>query len=318
MTYGGFHKNKRRSKQKNLKKDTRPENLRPGGADYVAPEDRPGYVAPKQDAKKDKQASTGNDRNSQAAANSKYEDMPLNCRDCSEQFVFTRKEQATYAEKGFETFPSRCKKCRGAKRGAVASASSEGGDAAEALKQPKKKKNAPQAKTPSPPQPLKVVVAASSASKEEGDDDDDSESSSSSGDDDEPVDELPIKRGSNSEGTKDGDSESSSDSDDSDDEADAKGHTEKKSDEDEDEDDEDEDDRDEDDGEDEAAEVDEEEEEWVEGEDEEVWQDRDDALLATPLESFDMYEALEIPKSAVLSDDSGRVRGGNARLRAQV
>ena len=119
MTYGGFHKKKRRSKQKNLKKDTRPENLRPGGADYVPPEKRPGYVAPPQPP------AEKSPKNKEAANNLELEDINLNCRDCAESFVFSSRERKTYAKKGFASFPTRCKSCRETKRASNINDSSE-------------------------------------------------------------------------------------------------------------------------------------------------------------------------------------------------
>ena len=41
-----------------------------------------------------------------------YKDKELVCRDCNEKFIFTAGEQQFYAEKGFESEPVRCKKCR--------------------------------------------------------------------------------------------------------------------------------------------------------------------------------------------------------------
>lgn len=44
------------------------------------------------------------------------QDKTLTCRDCKNQFVFTASEQAFFAEKGFTNEPSRCPKCRAAKK----------------------------------------------------------------------------------------------------------------------------------------------------------------------------------------------------------
>ena len=45
-----------------------------------------------------------------------YEDETLVCRDCGQEFVFSASEQAFFAEKGFMNKPSRCPKCRAARR----------------------------------------------------------------------------------------------------------------------------------------------------------------------------------------------------------
>jgi CxxC-x17-CxxC domain-containing protein len=41
-----------------------------------------------------------------------FQDRNLNCVDCGGTFVFTRNEQAFYAERGFTNEPKRCKNCR--------------------------------------------------------------------------------------------------------------------------------------------------------------------------------------------------------------
>lgn len=41
-----------------------------------------------------------------------YTDKTIVCKDCGKEFVFTAGEQEFYAEKGFESEPSRCKDCR--------------------------------------------------------------------------------------------------------------------------------------------------------------------------------------------------------------
>lgn len=45
-----------------------------------------------------------------------YTDKILECKDCGESFVFTAGEQEFYAQKGFDSMPSRCKKCREQRR----------------------------------------------------------------------------------------------------------------------------------------------------------------------------------------------------------
>jgi CxxC-x17-CxxC domain-containing protein len=52
-----------------------------------------------------------------------FADKTLNCRDCSESFVFTIGEQEFFAEKGFTNEPTRCPDCR---RAAKASRNSGG------------------------------------------------------------------------------------------------------------------------------------------------------------------------------------------------
>ncbi|HVT03597.1 MAG TPA: zinc-ribbon domain containing protein [Thermoanaerobaculia bacterium] len=41
-----------------------------------------------------------------------FNDKNLNCVECNGQFVFTKNEQAFYAERGFTNEPKRCKNCR--------------------------------------------------------------------------------------------------------------------------------------------------------------------------------------------------------------
>jgi len=45
------------------------------------------------------------------------EDKILTCKDCSNEFVFTEREQQFFAEKGFSNQPQRCRECRQARRG---------------------------------------------------------------------------------------------------------------------------------------------------------------------------------------------------------
>jgi|YelNatPaOPRAMG01_1025707.scaffolds.fasta_scaffold285388_1 CxxC-x17-CxxC domain-containing protein len=44
------------------------------------------------------------------------QDKTLTCRDCGAEFVFTASEQEFFAQKGFTNEPSRCPKCRAARR----------------------------------------------------------------------------------------------------------------------------------------------------------------------------------------------------------
>ena len=41
-----------------------------------------------------------------------YTDKTLVCKDCGKDFEFTSREQAFYAEKGFNNEPGRCPECR--------------------------------------------------------------------------------------------------------------------------------------------------------------------------------------------------------------
>ena len=41
-----------------------------------------------------------------------FNDKTLTCADCGQEFVFSKNEQAFYAERGFTNEPKRCKNCR--------------------------------------------------------------------------------------------------------------------------------------------------------------------------------------------------------------
>ena len=41
-----------------------------------------------------------------------FNDKTLNCADCGQEFIFSKNEQAFYAERGFTNEPKRCKNCR--------------------------------------------------------------------------------------------------------------------------------------------------------------------------------------------------------------
>ncbi|MFQ6672937.1 MAG: zinc-ribbon domain containing protein, partial [Candidatus Tectimicrobiota bacterium] len=41
-----------------------------------------------------------------------YQDQPIICSDCGQEFIFTAGEQQFYAERGFDHPPKRCKPCR--------------------------------------------------------------------------------------------------------------------------------------------------------------------------------------------------------------
>lgn len=45
-----------------------------------------------------------------------FQDRPLQCLDCKNEFVFTAGEQEFYERKGFKEIPKRCKPCRDARK----------------------------------------------------------------------------------------------------------------------------------------------------------------------------------------------------------
>ena len=45
-----------------------------------------------------------------------YKDKTIKCVDCGTEFTFTARDQAFYAEKGFNNEPKRCKACRDQKK----------------------------------------------------------------------------------------------------------------------------------------------------------------------------------------------------------
>lgn len=45
-----------------------------------------------------------------------YENKVLICKDCGASFDFSVRDQAFYAEKGFENEPQRCRDCRNARK----------------------------------------------------------------------------------------------------------------------------------------------------------------------------------------------------------
>ena len=47
-----------------------------------------------------------------------FNDKNLNCADCGQEFVFSKNEQAFYAERGFTNEPKRCKNCRDKRKNA--------------------------------------------------------------------------------------------------------------------------------------------------------------------------------------------------------
>lgn len=45
-----------------------------------------------------------------------FQDRPINCLDCKNEFLFTAGEQEFYDRKGFREVPKRCKPCRDARK----------------------------------------------------------------------------------------------------------------------------------------------------------------------------------------------------------
>lgn len=60
-----------------------------------------------------------------------FQDKTLNCKDCGREFEFTAREQAFYAEKGFNNEPGRCPECRQARK----ATSRDGGDRGQSRRQ---------------------------------------------------------------------------------------------------------------------------------------------------------------------------------------
>ena len=46
-----------------------------------------------------------------------FSDKTLQCVECGADFIFTKNEQAFYAERGFTNEPKRCKNCRDKRKG---------------------------------------------------------------------------------------------------------------------------------------------------------------------------------------------------------
>ena len=44
------------------------------------------------------------------------EDKTIICKDCNREFIFSARDQAFYAEKGFQNEPQRCRECRQARK----------------------------------------------------------------------------------------------------------------------------------------------------------------------------------------------------------
>src|SRR5512142_1192969 len=45
-----------------------------------------------------------------------FQDRPIQCIDCKNDFIFTAGEQEFYERKGFKEIPKRCKPCRDARK----------------------------------------------------------------------------------------------------------------------------------------------------------------------------------------------------------
>jgi CxxC-x17-CxxC domain-containing protein len=56
-----------------------------------------------------------------------FQDRPLQCLDCKNEFIFTAGEQEFYERKGFKEIPKRCKPCRDARKTRRTGAESAGG-----------------------------------------------------------------------------------------------------------------------------------------------------------------------------------------------
>lgn len=65
----------------------------------------------------------------QATVAREYEDRPIKCVDCGENFIWTGGEQVFFHDKGLKNEPKRCKPCKQAKNerlAAIAAAQSSG------------------------------------------------------------------------------------------------------------------------------------------------------------------------------------------------
>jgi len=64
-----------------------------------------------------------------ATHESEYQDRPIRCVDCNENFIWTAGEQVFFHDKGLKNEPKRCKPCKQAKNerlAAIAAAQSSG------------------------------------------------------------------------------------------------------------------------------------------------------------------------------------------------
>jgi len=57
-----------------------------------------------------------------------FQDRPLQCLDCKNEFIFTAGEQEFYERKGFREIPKRCKPCRDARKSRRNGAEGTGGN----------------------------------------------------------------------------------------------------------------------------------------------------------------------------------------------
>lgn len=65
----------------------------------------------------------------ETSAHSEYQDRPIKCVDCNENFIWTAGEQVFFHDKGLKNEPKRCKPCKQAKNerlAAIAAAQSSG------------------------------------------------------------------------------------------------------------------------------------------------------------------------------------------------
>lgn len=57
-----------------------------------------------------------------------FQDRPLQCLDCKNEFIFTAGEQEFYERKGFKEIPKRCKPCRDARKSRRSGSEATGGN----------------------------------------------------------------------------------------------------------------------------------------------------------------------------------------------
>jgi CxxC-x17-CxxC domain-containing protein len=57
-----------------------------------------------------------------------FQDRPLQCLDCNNEFIFTAGEQEFYDRKGFREIPKRCKPCREARKSRRSNGEAGGGN----------------------------------------------------------------------------------------------------------------------------------------------------------------------------------------------
>lgn len=64
-----------------------------------------------------------------------YTDKNLVCKDCGKEFEFTAREQAFYAEKGFNNEPGRCPECRQSRKQQMNRGGGRGNDRGQGTRQ---------------------------------------------------------------------------------------------------------------------------------------------------------------------------------------